>query len=126
MRRAITISLLFSTVLLFSAGIGVAQAASQGTPDYNTIHLNGCPVQVTPSCLMMTDRDGTPYEIASAPARSDPHGSKAAPPSPDRHRSVSLDGIVAEGRIGMCKRGILLTEIRWHYTKDKCQGAPVK
>lgn len=126
MRHVIVVSLLFSTMLLASMASEVAQAASDGVPNDDKFHLDGCPVQVTSTCVMIVDKNGTPYEITSAPARSDPRGSKAAPPSPARHRAVSLDGIFAEGMIGTCKRGVLLKEIRWHYTKEKCQGAPIK
>lgn len=123
MRRAIVASMCFSSILLVNGGIDMTHATPNGIPDYDKIHLDGCPVRLSPTCLMVLDKRGTPFEISSAPARSEPRGSKAAPPSPDRGLSISLDGVVAEGKIGMCKRGVQLTDIRWHYTKEKCRGA---
>jgi hypothetical protein len=119
-------ALYFQCAVVTNLGIDSALATDVTPPARDNVHLNGCPVRLTPTCLMMADKNGVPYEISSAPASADPRGTKAAPPSPDRHLVVSLDGIVAEGMIGNWKRGVLLKDIRWHYSREKCSVVPAK
>lgn len=84
-----------------------------------TIYLKGCPVQVAKDCLLLLDVRGTPYDITAAPARREPAGGNRAP-SASRRMKIELTGTVAEGLGGRCRRGVLLNDIHWKYTREKC------
>lgn len=110
--------------LFLGASVILSSTCAMGaaTLDGNVVRLQGCPVQLSANCIMMLDKQGTPYDITSSPARSDPRGTKAALPSPNRRLGIQLDGVFAEGEINSCKRGIKLKEIHWRYTKEKCSS----
>ena len=89
-----------------------------------TIHVTGCPSKgVEASCLMLISKNQT-YDITSAPAQVDP-AHPQGPPSRPRvgYLGISLDGTVAEDAVGICMQGTILKDIKWSYTRQKCDQA---
>ena len=71
--------------------------------------VEGCPVPGTEmNCLVLRGRDNVTYDIS------------AAKPRPAIGRAVHLTG-TKSSRLGICQQGIILDDIRWSYTEEKCQ-----
>jgi hypothetical protein len=109
----------------FLAGDSLAQASVQSVKP-EVVRLDGCPVQVSESCIMLLDPRGTPYDITAAPAWANVKSAKKAL---QEHRAIRLTGTFAEGQAGSCRRGVVLKDIRWSFSDHKCASpapAPVR
>lgn len=121
MKKLLSTALVALIVLIgpsfaFLASDALAQASVQAAKP-EVVRLDGCPVQVSESCIMMLGPRGTPYDITAAPAWA---SAKSAKKALQDHRAIRLTGTFAEGQAGSCRRGVVLKDIRWSYSDHKC------
>jgi hypothetical protein len=104
-----------STVLM-----GCGHGSQDIPSDSNRIHLTGCPTQgIEGGCLVIADKTGKTYDISAAPTRD---FNKTG--QPERPRTgffaIRLDGTISEGAMSICMQGVVLKDIAWTYTEQKC------
>ena len=88
---------------LIAAGVVSMPAAEE------RVSLVGCPIAgVEMNCLILKGRDNVAYDIS------------AAKPMPRAgYLAVQLSGTKAN-KVGVCQQGVILEDIQWSYTKEKC------
>lgn len=88
---------------LIAAGVVSMPAAEE------RVSLVGCPIAgVEMNCLILKGRDNVAYDIS------------AAKPMPRAgYLAVQLSGTKAN-KVGICQQGVILEDIQWSYTKEKC------
>lgn len=92
-----------------TAGWLVAAASISGLAAEERVNLIGCPIAgVEMGCMILQGSDNVAYDISGA-----------RPKPRIGYRAVELSGIKVK-KLGICQQGVILEDIQWSYTKEKC------
>ena len=92
-----------------AAGCLIAAAGVSGLDAEERVNLVGCPAAgIEMSCLILKGQAGVAYDISAAKPR----------PRVD-YLAVRLSGTKSH-KLGICQQGVILEEIEWSYTDEKC------
>jgi hypothetical protein len=93
-----------------AAGCLIAATGVSGLDAEERVTLVGCPAAgIEMSCLILKEQGGVAYDI------------RAAKPRPRLgYMAVRLSGTKSR-KLGICQQGVILEDIQWSYTKEKCE-----
>jgi hypothetical protein len=111
------------TVLLLAASEVSSQQRApkpEATGSFD-VHVVACVRKgVEGGCLIVADsKSGKTYDITSAPAETPPGGGAPEKPRPE-YLIVDLYGNICKDCMGICMQGVILKDIKWSYTKQRC------
>lgn len=91
------------------AVIATGFAASSQGAGAETVTVEGCPISgVTAGCLIIHGADKQTYNITAAKPRPMPSD-----------RVIRLTGTKTD-KVSLCMQGVVLDDITWSYTQQKC------
>jgi len=96
-----------ASAALLTAGVFVANAQSVGS---NKVTVTGCPLPgVEAKCLVIRGPDNVTYNITDAKQKPE-----------IGQRAIRLTG-TATKKLSYCQQGVVLSNIAWTYTDQKCK-----
>ena len=94
----------------FARGAGATNIMPGACAPVEQVSVSGCPMPgVEARCLIIRGTDGQLYDISAANPR----------PTPG-YLGIQLTG-TKSNRVGICMQGIILENITWGYTRQRCE-----